>query len=286
MLRGNRLFILAVAGLALVGAGQPPKGQSQAEPTKEQREISQSLKDIAASLEESDKPNEAEKPCPKEQENRNSDLCAQWKAAHAAADAAEASWYQFRLGVGGLIVGFLTLVAAGVAAYFAKKAADYMIAGQRAWLRAEITPIMISHSEIGDIDIWIEITIRNMGGMVANGLEARILATPQSPNGEAERPYKTIDGAVNAIPPGGSEMVRVHASFPSAEIKLSESWNRYRAVVSIAITYDQGCETIETWLIGERRDASNPDRPWEIVLTNQLTESQIAHCPHTGRKYT
>jgi hypothetical protein len=64
------------------------------------------------------------KPCDPITENRSSDLCAQWKAADAAAESAKYTKYSFRLGVAGLGVGFLTLLAAAAAALFAKKASE------------------------------------------------------------------------------------------------------------------------------------------------------------------
>ncbi|AZO15093.1 hypothetical protein EJ069_10340 [Mesorhizobium sp. M2A.F.Ca.ET.043.05.1.1] len=57
-------------------------------------------------------------PCEVGQDDRNSDLCAQWKAA----DAAEQSAFWTMIGV---IVGGLTLIAAGLAAWYAGRAAQY-----------------------------------------------------------------------------------------------------------------------------------------------------------------
>lgn len=64
-------------------------------------------------------------PCEVGQDNRRSDLCAQWKAA----DAAEQSAFWTRIGV---IVGGLTLFAAGAAAKFARDAALHTETGANA----------------------------------------------------------------------------------------------------------------------------------------------------------
>lgn len=84
-------------------------------------------------------------PCQPGQDNRASDLCAQWKAADAA--AASAYWDRFIavLTGGGLLVGAATLGAAVAAAVFARRASnhahrsadtanDALIADTRAWL--------------------------------------------------------------------------------------------------------------------------------------------------------
>jgi len=81
------------------------------------------LKEIAAALKDANKPDDTTKPCGKNEDNRSSDLCAQWKAADAARGSAIWAERTFWLGIGGLVVGFLTLIAAGAAAFFAHKAA-------------------------------------------------------------------------------------------------------------------------------------------------------------------
>lgn len=62
------------------------------------------------------------KECRPGEDNRKSDLCAQWKAADAAADSAEYSLH-------GLFVGAITMVAAIAAAVFAKLASDHTRTG-------------------------------------------------------------------------------------------------------------------------------------------------------------
>jgi hypothetical protein len=143
MLRSYRGIIVAVAGLALVGVSHPPESKAQPENAKKQTEISQKSDNASFAVEVTDKTDETTKPCAKHKDNRNSDLCAQWKAADAAAKAADASvsaadaaWKQFYLGIGGLIIGFLTLVAAGAAAIYARRAAEHTERGANAALDA------------------------------------------------------------------------------------------------------------------------------------------------------
>lgn len=58
-------------------------------------------------------------PCEQGSDNRNSDLCAQWKAADAAKKSADWNVY---IGIFASLAGALTLAAAVAAAYFAKQA--------------------------------------------------------------------------------------------------------------------------------------------------------------------
>lgn len=59
----------------------------------------------------------------------NDALCAEWKSADAAAQAADWAWWQMLIAGGGLGVGTLTLIAAGGAAWFAREAARHTKAG-------------------------------------------------------------------------------------------------------------------------------------------------------------
>ncbi|MET3612211.1 hypothetical protein ABID16_000516 [Rhizobium aquaticum] len=63
-------------------------------------------------------------PCRENEDNRSSDLCAQWKAADAAKASVDWARRSYFVSIGGTLIGFLTLVAAAAAAVFAKKAAD------------------------------------------------------------------------------------------------------------------------------------------------------------------
>lgn len=124
MLRSYRGIIFALIGLVSIGAGEPPKTQIQAEATKEKQEIAKSLESIATSLQRANESSDATKPCANDEEDRNSDLCAQWKAADAASDAARWAWWQLVAGMIGLLLGLVTMGAAIAAAWFAKGARD------------------------------------------------------------------------------------------------------------------------------------------------------------------
>jgi hypothetical protein len=137
--RSNGIYrgiVATLVGLTLIGAAELPKKDAQPEQAKEQQEIADTLKDIAASLKEAQKPDQTTQPCDPKKPNRNSDLCAQWKAADAAADAAEAAWRQMLIGWIGVVLGGITMAAAVAAAFYARSAAIHSKTGSEAAIAA------------------------------------------------------------------------------------------------------------------------------------------------------
>ena len=92
MLRGCRCIILAIAGLILVGAIEPEKKATSGEQSSAQARNTKTSSIIEVGL-------PAREPrhlgCDQGKENRNSDLCAQWKAADSAEKSAEWAVYGF-----------------------------------------------------------------------------------------------------------------------------------------------------------------------------------------------
>ena len=180
MPRGYRLLVIAI-GLILSAASQPRQG-GDTEQRHQQTSEQGALRDIASSLQEANKPDETTKPCPKEGPDRKSDLCAQWKAA----DAAEASayWTQatFWLGISGVFLGFLTLIAAGAAAKFAREAVMTADRALRDGDRAFIYPEMviehgIMNSATGKLSAWqFWFPWKNSGSTAARRCEAQVNA--------------------------------------------------------------------------------------------------------------
>lgn len=120
-------ILLALAWLIL-GASLP-QGQGSKEDRQAEQAIANSLENVATAIERGNEPPSYNPDCPKGADDRRSDLCAQWKAADAAHEAASwASWTWYLLLVG-TVIGAATLGAAAAAAYFAKKAADHTETG-------------------------------------------------------------------------------------------------------------------------------------------------------------
>jgi hypothetical protein len=108
MLTGYRGILCAIVGLALVGAGQPPKDTEQAEQEQPQSELSRAADSIRSEISDLKEPVEADPPCEPGDDNRDSELCAQWKAADAANNAAEYALWTMLLGFVGTMLLVLT----------------------------------------------------------------------------------------------------------------------------------------------------------------------------------
>ena len=122
MLRGYRLYIAAL-GLVLTS---PSYGQErQADKGKPERNTPSQLERITAAIEKQPIASTPDRGCQPGQDDRQSDLCAQWKAADAATDAAYWAQLTWVAGIIGLVIGGGTLFAAWRAAHWAKKAADH-----------------------------------------------------------------------------------------------------------------------------------------------------------------
>lgn len=78
------------------------------------------MENVAAAVENANEAPEYNPPCENGEDDRRSDLCAQWRAADAARSAANATWL---FGIIGGLIGGATLIAAVAAAQYAKRAA-------------------------------------------------------------------------------------------------------------------------------------------------------------------
>ena len=119
MPRGYRYVVLTLVGWLILTGDRPPSPHQG----KENSKATDSYSGILSALNEAHEADHPNKPCAPEHPDRNSDLCAQWQAADAALRSANADESQVGIGVAGVVIGFLTLVAAGAAAKFAYDAA-------------------------------------------------------------------------------------------------------------------------------------------------------------------
>ena len=105
MPRGYRGIVVAVG---LVSAAHHPDISAQAQKADPQERSARALEGIAPRYDEQTKRSESSpdaRPCEPGDDQRDSDLCAQWKAADAAADAAWwAAWGTWISGISGLLV--------------------------------------------------------------------------------------------------------------------------------------------------------------------------------------
>lgn len=85
----NWSVIAALVGLILIGAGEPPEPGDHAQNRQTAAKIENASKPIVSTIIQVAKTTEKDGGCQEGKDKRDSDLCAQWKAADAAADAAQ-----------------------------------------------------------------------------------------------------------------------------------------------------------------------------------------------------
>jgi len=100
MPRGHWCIVVAALG-CLASAPQPRAQSEQPKPKAEQPKPTPAAPANAKAIEAIEPP-EYYRPCQENGQDRNSDLCAQWTAAHGAADAAYWAKWSFWIGLAGL----------------------------------------------------------------------------------------------------------------------------------------------------------------------------------------
>lgn len=130
----NRSFVVAAFGLVLIGASEPPKQAAKPEQTKTAQPEPQRSPTVAANTAkpiEAIKPAKQQEPCGPRRYHSDDDLCAQWKAADSASDAAQWAWWQTilsALGIVGLLFSLYYTRKAVLAAEDATRDADAALA--------------------------------------------------------------------------------------------------------------------------------------------------------------
>jgi hypothetical protein len=153
-----RSLIAALIGLVLSGASPPPANPTERNQSDSKRPTRAQFERAIVAL-VAQKPETKDPGCQPGEDNRQSDLCAQWKAADAASGSMWAA-------IVGLAIGAATLIFAWRAAHWAKKAAeqtsrnaDVTEKGLTAYLSIENVVI---HSEALQ-PLAFECTLRNDG---------------------------------------------------------------------------------------------------------------------------
>ncbi|MBA2921079.1 hypothetical protein GON01_09380 [Sphingomonas sp. MAH-20] len=146
----------------------------------------------ATALEKQNDPSPLEQPCKPGENNRGSDLCAQWKAADAAADSALWTERTFYLAIIGTLIGGLTLAAAFAAAKFARDAAIETRRGASAAEQA-----IEEARRIGEAQTKAYLSISSLGARWTDGgvvFRTIVQNSGQSPALAAQVMLKIVDG--------------------------------------------------------------------------------------------
>jgi hypothetical protein len=235
----NRVLVagFAVLGL-LVLCGQHPVAAVKSEELQTDRRVGDALENIAQTYSEQTKRAEnasESQPCEAGDDKRDSDLCAQWKAADAAEKAA--SWAAFAGWFGGL--SFLGVVVAIVVAFHSNWIA-------RDTARRQLRAYMIlkdatfQNRGVGEAAVCI-LRIENTGSTPAYGVRTSHLykildASPEIPS---FKPVSIVNGSVSDIGPGNNIAVTIKVD-ESDNIRFwSDISNGEKIIIfSCSVTYD------------------------------------------------
>ncbi len=109
MPRGYRCILVAFVGWLSLATQQPAANTQQAETGTNQSKAAPPVAPLPVQAVKPVEPPKLERPCNRGDDKRDSDLCAQWKAADAARDAADSTRWGVLLGIVGTIGLFWTL---------------------------------------------------------------------------------------------------------------------------------------------------------------------------------
>lgn len=126
MPRGYRCIVLALVGwLALTGANRadrPPEKAGPASNAQSEKPPANPLPVRIIGDDYAPYPNYKDERCYKEANHDRADLCAQWRAARAAEDAADATRFANFIAVGGALLSFISVVLVVIALSQTRKA--------------------------------------------------------------------------------------------------------------------------------------------------------------------
>ncbi len=185
-----RSIFAALAGLILIGANEPRDQATQSKQGKTTQPEPKSQQSVAFDSTEATKPIHTPKetePCGQSRYASNDDLCAQWKAADSAAEAAKWAWWQIILsGLGVIGLGFTlwfnfralrlaekaesetkdALDIAGRNADAAARLVKITAEANRPWIKIDCAPL--TAERIGDFyEVSCKVEFTNIGKTVA-----------------------------------------------------------------------------------------------------------------------
>ena len=197
--------------------------------------------------------------CQRGADNRSSNLCAEWKAADAAADAAQWSYWQMIAGWGSVMVGFVTLLAAVAAAKYARDAAGHTKRGADASVDAkEVAQVQAtSHLFLREVtlttrvdgDYFLDVVVSNSGNTPAEWVKCiarfktSVLATPFGPTEYIQRSVTQgfrrngLEG--RQVAAGQDLPYREHhpVTIPFNPVETAPDWSEHGVSIDIALEW-------------------------------------------------
>jgi hypothetical protein len=225
----KRYWFAAIAfGIALgLTALPPPDARAQEQEKNQDVEIKIPFPPYR-DIKETDKADETNKPCKQGEDDRKSNLCAQWKAADAAKESADWTQRTFLLGIVGAVIGVLTFVAAGAAAFYAKHAATatstantILLSEQRPWISLGLSAGMDVIFSGDRIAFGMAISMSNIGKRPAVDVHCELYCLNSFAFGDEQKLSAFKDGIIGEVESG---KVRTDVVLPSE--KISKNFGR------------------------------------------------------------
>lgn len=308
-LRGYWSIVLAVAGWLILTGAQQPNKQGQSEQANGESHVAQRAMPVAVTISqpiELVQPKVNEPPCGPRQYQAKDDLCAQWKAADSAGDAALWAMVGTMVAAIGTYGLYRQIGLTRQAVEDTDRATKAMLeanriaeAAQRPWVAISAEVVGIQVRENGYV-LFVDVTFENIGQSVAHGF------WPQVKTFVASGDYKPSVRAVYdewAMPKGTSTNVLMpgerftssyfhlfmpasgewQGSDPSCEYVVAASTFYY---TSNEMIYDKRCVTQRTFKVGcAKRDPFQRYRLFKADL-NERPASDFVVSPVSPRKST
>lgn len=179
----GRIFLLVcgvVAAALLVGAAPSPRQGGQAEQAKATRDLAQAVETLSGTVTKQAQANEASllsSSCEPGRDQRQSDLCAQWKAADAAREAARWAFWSTIVSVAGIFGLWLNLRQGRHALAKAREANEIARLSAERQLRAYVGVEKLKiNTVVAGARLIVWMTLRNRGQTPARQLRIRCCA--------------------------------------------------------------------------------------------------------------
>lgn len=312
--------VLLVALFMVLAIALPPDERGSGEHEQPQQGLSEPAPPQPPTVQETDEASQLNEPCSKGEENRSSDLCAQWKAADAAKESADWTRRTFYTAISGVVVGVLTLGAAVAAALFARQAAIHTetgaaaaiasanaatrandwgemrwVAENRPWLTITEQPTaMLYSNENGRINVVVKVKVKNVGKIPAFDVTAKAevraakvffetSATAEKFAAECTKPINWRWGNTIIFPDAGETVHGITEEFPDVGPE-----HRY-AIILVCITYRAmgHSQSVFHTAMGLWAPAGDLDPKTEVnepnaVIADSMTLTRIGGCNSLG----
>lgn len=272
MLRGYRGIFAAIAGLALAGAAPP------GEPSKAQNSGKNNGAPPSAGLNYAPYPDIKSGDCYQSKDHDSADLCAQWRAALAAEEAAKLGWWGNLIGILAAAVSTASVVLVVIALRqtekslrAAREANEIAAKAQRPWISIQVIPKVLERKG-GALRFEADIVATNKGQMAAKnfGLGFKLEYVSEIDHERFWDTFKQFDKlkvkSRKVLLPGDTETFRFWSYYAHSEVKwgLPNAWGEGKigalfiisALYQSDVTEDEWLRTDKGLLVPYRKDGN------------------------------